>query len=53
VCIVRSEPRNGERLYSVTTFRDIDQVSSKRREQTVDIDEALHLVTSSLIEAST
>jgi hypothetical protein len=44
LCVVRSEPSNRHRLYSITTSLDVLQVSGQRRQRARDIDEVLRIV---------
>ena len=52
ICVVRSEPIDHSRLYSVTTSLDVLQASARRSHQSSDIDEVLRIVARFLHESS-
>lgn len=52
ICLVRSEPIDHTRLYSVTTSLDVLQTSARRSQRSTDIDEVLRIVARFLHESS-
>ncbi len=52
ICVVRSEPIDHTRLYSVTTSLDVLQTSARRSHRSSDIDEVLRIVARFLHESS-
>lgn len=52
ICVVRSEPIDHTRLYSVTTSLDVLQASGRRSYRSSDIDEVLRIVARFLHESS-
>ena len=52
LCVVRSEPIDHQRLYSITTSLDVLQVSAQRQQRSSDIDEVLRIVARFLHESS-
>jgi hypothetical protein len=51
ICVVRSEPIDHRRLYSITTSLDVLQASAQRSQRSSDIDEVLRIVARFLHES--
>lgn len=51
ICVVRSEPTDHRRLYSITTSLDVLQASAQRSQRSSDIDEVLRIVARFLHES--
>ena len=52
VCIIRSEPANGRRLYSITTTTDVLKPSARSQKRVADVDQALQVVARFLRETA-